>query len=64
MKMTEHQKEAYLKIRALKQLATENGMSTRKSQNAVLQQLNELDLAVVASALHQNVSEEAIEVER
>lgn len=51
MSLTEHQREVYERVKALRELSRENGMSTTRSQNALLQRLSPEDLAVVAQEL-------------
>ena len=51
MTITKTAYEAFLKVKGLRELAYENSMSTRQSQNAVLQALGMEDLANVAMLL-------------
>ena len=51
--MTQIQKDAVEKIMALRKLTTETGCITSRTQNRLLQQLSDDDLAIVARELAQ-----------
>jgi hypothetical protein len=49
--LTRVQYDALARILALRKLAIDQGMSTRRAQNDLLQSLSSIDLAIVSEAL-------------
>ncbi len=56
MTITQTQYDAFAKVRGLRELSISNHMSTTHAQNAILQRLDDDDLAAVAGLLDSNLN--------